>query len=245
LRNENGVLLFQATINGIGPLLFTFDPGGKDVYTTYARDKLNGAAPKTVCLSGACFPATMEYFEGDGSALFPRHDPATGALAGSIGPDLLQHYVARIDYRSSTLTLTSPQQFRAPAGSKAFPLRYDAAGLPLLPAVVDGIRGDFELDVRAATSMLFTRFLDQTGLRNKYAHAPIAKQSATLTAHAIGRTQVSGISIRAVPFWFATDQTGKFAGGTVAGLLGNNVLSHFVVTIDVPHRTVYLTSERS
>jgi ketosteroid isomerase-like protein len=245
LRNENGVLLFEATVDDVGPLLFTLDPGGKDVYTTYTRDKLNGAAPKTVCLSGACFPAAMEYFEGDGNALFPRHDPATGALAGSIGPALLQHYVAQIDYKSSALTLISPQHFHPPAGSKAFPLRYDAFGLPLLPAVVDGIRGDFELDVRARTSMLFTRFLDQTGLRSKYAHTPVAKQSASLIAHAVRNTQVSGISIPGAPFWFATDTSGKFAGGAVAGLLGNNVLSHFIVTIDEPQKKVYLAAQRA
>src|SRR5579872_3874699 len=82
MRNEKGVLLLSASVDGTGPMLFTFDPGESDLYTTYARQRLRGRAPHTVCLLSACFPAGMQYFDGDQTPLFPQHDTSLGTIAG-------------------------------------------------------------------------------------------------------------------------------------------------------------------
>lgn len=242
LIQEHGVLLLAATLDGAGPLLFTFDPGAGDVYTRYAREQLHGRTPQTVCLSAACYAADMQYFDGDPSAIFPKHDAANGTIAGSIGPKLLAHYAARIDYHSSTLTLIPLVRFQPPAGAHALVMHVDAAGLPAVGAAVDGKNAAFELDMRAPTSMLFRPFLAGTGLGDSYARTPVVKQSGTLLAHAIDTVQVGGAALHRIAFWFSTDTSGKFANADVAGLLGNNVLSNFVVTLDVPHHVVYLTA---
>ncbi len=240
MRNEDGVLLLSGAINGVGPLLFTFDPGASDTYTRYARERLNGRQPQTVCFSSACFPAGMQYFADDPSQLFPRHDSSLGTIAGSIGPALLRHYVARIDYRANAFTLIPATSFQPPRGAQPLPVSSDSAEMPAIAGTVDGRSGLFELDVRAPTSMLFTPFLERTGLRDAYAATPVVKTSATLVAHAIRSVRIGGTELHDVPFWFSTASSGKFAAGDVAGLFGNNVLSHFVVTIDLPHRVVYL-----
>lgn len=245
IQQEHGVLYVRATVNGEGPLLFTLDPGAQDVYTSYARERLRGRVPQTVCLSDACFPDAMAYLDGDPAVIDPRHDPSQGIIAGSIGPALLRQYVTRIDYRHSTLTLIQAAAFRASPAARRLLMHIDSNGVPAISAAVDGLRGTFELDVRAPTSMLFAPFLDRTGLRRAYAGAPVARRSATLIAHPVRSVQVSGVTFTGIPFWFSTSTSGKFASRDVAGLLGNNVLSHFEVTLDLPHQSAYLTPYNS
>ncbi len=226
IRQEHGVLLVRATVDGEGPLLFTLDPGAKDIYTSYARDRLKGRAPHTICFSLACFPAAMEYFDGDPAELDPRHDRSLGIIAGSIGPELLRKYVARIDYRSSTLTLIPPNQFQPPRDAQRLAVQLDSYGVPSVPAAVDGIGALFELDVRAPVSMLFSPFLNRTG----FPRSP----------RALHRVQLGSVEIRNAEFRFSSDTSGKFANSEVAGLLGNDVLSHVTLTLDLPHRRAYV-----
>lgn len=240
IRNEGGVLLVPATVDGAGPLLFMFDPGANDLYTSYARERLNGRAPRIICVSGACYSATMGYFGGDPAQLDPQHASSGGTIAGSLGPELLRHYVARIDYRSSTLTLIAPEDFRPPRSATPIALRLDSYGLPVAPASVDGIPGLFEIDVRAPSSMLFRPFLERAGLGRRYAKTPVVRRSGMRVAHAVRSVRLQGVTVRSVPFWFSADTSGKFASGEVAGLLGNDVLSHFELTFDFPHRSVYV-----
>jgi hypothetical protein len=240
LQQERGVLFVQATIDGSGPLLFVFDPGGDDVYTSDAKRRLNGRVPRIVCLSTACLPANMQFVEGDPNQIAPKHDVSHGIIDGNLGRDLLQHYVVTIDYRASTLTLVPAAGFKAPAGALRLPLKMDAYGLPLVQASVDGIAGSFEVDVRAPTSMLFRPFIERSGLDGAYAQTPIVKQSTAMTAHAIRTVRLGTFDVHDEAFWFSTETSGKFANPGVAGLLGNNVLAHFVLTLDLVHASAYL-----
>lgn len=224
LRQEHGVLFLEARINGVGGLLVTFDPGAGDTYTSYARSRLLGAAPKSVCLADACFAAEMQYFDGNPNALAPKHDVATGQIAGSIGPALLQRYVATIDYGASTLTLVPVEAFSPARDARRLPLTFDTYGLPVVQAAVNGIAGAFELDVRAPHSMLFSPFLERTKLPQQ----PM-------------NVRVGGYEVRDAAFMFSSATSGKFADPALAGLLGNNVLSQFVVTLDLPHHNAYLS----
>ena len=223
LRQEHGVLFLSAKMDGIGPLLVTFDPGAADTYTSYARSRFTGAAPKTVCLASACFAAAMQYFDGDPNALAPKHDARAGTIAGSIGPALLQRYVATIDYRASTLTLVPVETFSPPRDARPLPLSFDTYGLPVVHAEVDGVAAALELDVRAPRSMLFSPFLERTKL-----------------PHDSMNVRIVGYDVPNVAFLFSSATSGKFADSAVAGLLGNNVLSQFVVTLDLPHHRAFL-----
>jgi ketosteroid isomerase-like protein len=240
LIQEHGVLYVRAQIGGVGRLLLIFDPGGEDVYTTYAWNQLNRRSPQRVCLSTACFSVAMQVFEGDPSELDPRHDQRDGVIAGSLGPALLQHYVTTIDYRASLLTLSDPNAFRPSPSARRLSLSYDSYALPIVQATVDGITASFELDVRAPTSMLFRPFLDRTGLGRSYAGTPIVQTSTLSVAHAVRSVRISGFELRDTAFWFSTATSGKFGNASIAGLLGNNVLSHFLLTLDISHSGAYL-----
>lgn len=45
---------------------------------------------------------------------------------------------------------------------------------------------------------------------------------------------------RNVLAWISNATAGKFASPTEAGLIGNDVLSHYTVTLDFPHGMAYL-----
>jgi hypothetical protein len=53
---------------------------------------------------------------------------------------------------------------------------------------------------------------------------------------------VGGRTFRNLPMWFSTGNEGKFASKTAAGLLGNDLLSHFTVTFDYRDRIIILSS---
>ena len=128
-------------VNGVGPLLVIFDPGGDEVYTSYERKRLSAGTRQSVCLSAACFFVALHYLDGDPNNLDPRHDARNGVIAGSLGQCLLSNYVATIDYRKLQLTLTQRSEFKPPAASVRSPLTFDEYGLPVIAGTVDGIAG--------------------------------------------------------------------------------------------------------
>jgi hypothetical protein len=182
----------------------------------------------------------MKYFDGDSSQLDPQHDTRKGQIAGSIGPSLLQHYVTTIDYHASSITLTEPDAFRPSRDARRLPLTFDSYGLPVVQCTVDGFTASFELDVRAPTSMLFRPFLSRTGLDRSYAATPIVRESSFSVAHSVRAVRIGGFELQSMAFWFSTATSGKFANASLAGLLGNNVLSHFQLTLNIPDRSAYL-----
>lgn len=210
MTNERGVLFMRAWVDGVGPLLFVLDPGAQDVITTYGRDRLGGKQP---------FPV----FPGDPQQLDPQHDQANGTIAGSIGPGLLRYYIVRIDYAKAEIVLV-PFDAPDPArDAQSFPLRIDGFGMPTIAASVDGAHGQFEIDVRAPFSLLFTPFVRKHQFRGV---------GHTVT---LGRYTVHDSAMR-----LSQASAGKFASAEVAGLIGNDVLSGFVVTFDYHRQTLYL-----
>lgn len=239
---EHGVLFVWGELDGVGPLLFVLDPAAGDFMTTYASSRLRGRPPTQLRVGDAPVPVTMEAVPGEPSLLVPSHDRRRGAIAGSIGPALLKHYALGLDYAASTMTLTPLETFAPPAHAERLPFTLDEYGMPVVEARIDGITARFELDVRAPTSMLFAPFLQRSGLGLAYANAPVVKHSESGVAHAIDAISVGGHRLHAVTAWFSQDSTGKFASASVAGLLGNNVWSNFVVTLDYRDRAAYIES---
>lgn len=203
MTNDRGVLFLSIQVGGTEPLLFIFDPGGQDVLTTYGQSRLGGKP---------LFPV----LSGDPEQLDPRHDPKNGVIAGSIGPALLEQYAVRIDYGNSTVELLPFGTFSAPANAEQLPMQLDTFEMPTVEATIDGLRGRFEIDVRAQSSMLFTPFVRAHNVSAPYPHTV-----------AIGRYVVRDATVR-----LSSASSGKFASPDVAGLIGNDILSRFVLTLD-------------
>lgn len=217
MRSVRGIELVQGTFDGTGPFWFMLDPGGADSYSSYARTYVPGHAPKALCIDGRCVHPQLTLVD----------DFSAGPdIGGTIGPSIFQKYVVRLDYADSMVTLIPPRIFRPPSGEEALPLTFDRYGMPVVPASVNGMAGLFQLDVRVPSSLLFRPFMARTGLEKD------------------GRVDVldlGGVAIKDPPFRVSSATSGKFADPVEAGLLGNKVLSHFVVTLDVPHQRVFIS----
>jgi hypothetical protein len=141
------------------------------------------------------------------------------------------------------MTITPFADFRAPARATALPLKFDAFGLPVTAAAVDGIGGRFEVDVRAPVGLLFTPFVRQWRFVQRYARERPLKRSGLGPQYAVRRISVGGRTFRKVPMWFSTGKQSKFGSNVAAGLLGNDLLSHFSVTLDYRDRLVILSPQ--
>lgn len=220
---DRGVLFVNASVNGVGPLLFIFDPGAGDLITTYAADRIGGKPVREIGIGDASVRGVFPVLSGDPEQLDPKHDLAQGAIAGSLGPAFLQQYAIRIDYAKAAITLTPFGTFVPEQAAEQLPVNIDSYGMPTVTAAVDGITGRFEIDVRAPTSMLFSPFVRQ--------HHVLDEQPHSID---LGRYVVRDAVLR-----LSRASAGKFASAEVAGLIGNNVLSKFVLTFDY-HRHVLL-----
>jgi hypothetical protein len=212
---EHGVLFVRGELNGVSGLRFVLDPGAGDFLTAYGSSRLHRSQAKELRIGTARVPVTMEVAPDEANE-----------TAGSIGPSLLKRYALTIDYAASTLTLIPLGSFTPPRNASRLPLSFDEYGMPVVDAVVDERPARFELDVRAPSSMLFAPFLKRSGI-----------------AHKVNTVSIAGHNLYAVRFWFATDTSGKFASTTTAGLLGNNVWSNFVLTLDYGHAAAYITAK--
>ena len=228
LTIEKGVLFMHARVDGSEPMLFVFDPGADSYVTRYAAPQLTARPSHTVNVGGISITEPLPVIDGDPQQLDPSHNAALGTIAGTIGRELLRRFVVRIDYAHGTLALISPATFHA--GSRnALPLHMDRYGIPTVPATVNGVAGTFELDVRAPSSMLFTPFAHSLGFQ-------VPQQTKRrLDSVRIGTYVQTGVAA-----WISNAQSGKFASSEPQGLIGNDVLWHYVVTLDYSRGLAYL-----
>jgi hypothetical protein len=240
LTIDRGVLFVRANLNGGGPMLFVFDPGAGDFVTTYARERLRENRVQKLAIGAVSIDVELPVLSGDPQQVDPAHDVSLGAIAGSIGPALLQDYAVRIDYRNATIAFIPLDDFAAPQSATSLRLTFDRFMMPTVPASADGFPGRFELDVRAPTSMLFTPFVERNRFDTRYAAHPVLKRSATGTQYALSTVSIGPFTVHEARAWLSTASQGKFASSAVDGLIGNDILEHFVVTLDYRARMVYL-----
>jgi len=240
--NENGVLFIQASVNGTGPLLFVFDPGAGDFITGYARRRLQGKRVNDVHIGGLDMRVLLPVFDGDARELVAHHNPRLGEIAGSLGPSLLARYAVGLDYKRKIITFTPFSRFRAPSGAIALKFAFDRYRLPVVDASVDDLAGRFEIDVRAPYGMLFTPFVRRGDFARRYSASTPVRRSGTRLEYRVSQLTVGAYHLHDIPTWFSTDTGGKFATSEVAGLLGNDALSKFNVTLNYHTSTVYFAT---
>lgn len=233
-RIDRGVIIFEARVNGRGPFKFVFDPGAQGVLTNVAADQLglnSGSLAKvrSLRIGGVELQdVPLPVYAGDPADIF-RASPNEPRVAGALGPEILNRFAVRIDYRSQTLTLTPLETFAYAGRGVPVPFALRDDNIPLISATVDGVSGVFQYDVRARPGLyLFAPFLDRSGLAQRYATG--SQSVATLT---LARQTFANVPVRVGPV-----RTGKL-GASEAGLLGYGVLSRFTTTIDYRRKIIY------
>jgi hypothetical protein len=238
LINENGVLFVRGTIEGSTPMLFVFDPGAADFLTTAAKSSMHGNEV-LLRVGDASIRERLDVLPGDPQQLVPRHDASLGVIGGSVGPGFLRRYAVRVDYSRSTIAFVALDHFVAPRDAVVLPITLDHEGLPAVHGSADSVSGSFELDLRAPTSMLFTQFIQKYGFSARYAGKPVVKQSGVGSQYSLETLGIGPLAVRNVPTWFSKATEGKFFGGDTDGLIGNDALDHFVVTLDYHSMKAY------
>jgi hypothetical protein len=240
---DHGVIFFDAKLDGKGPYAFILDPGAGGAITSDTVRKLGLAAgAETVQVDLSIGAAHIGKFSvpvlpGDGADLYPKHDPAGPPIAGALGPDILNRFALRLDYAAATLTLTPLESFDYRGDGKALPVVFHDV-IPLISASADGVNGLFAYDVRAPSALLlFHPFLEQHGFLARYgAHPDAGHLMLPVTLHTL---EVAGVTLKDQPARFGGFTEGKFAATDEAGLLGYDVLSQFITTLDYRHQVIY------
>jgi hypothetical protein len=190
-------------------------------------------------------------------------------VAGLIGSELLRKYAVRIDYRNGQLTLVPAGQFQPPADGFALPLRFGVSKDGLFQADVEAtlehVAGQFVVDTGSGGQILLAPGFEQDhGLLDHY-----AKIISVMTPGGIGGRQrmrmglgtsfALGAASFSTPFVGTIDGSapaeyylpGQYSGDfremrrpkalseTQAGLIGNGVLAHFIVTLDYKGGRIY------
>ncbi|HEX4300094.1 MAG TPA: hypothetical protein VH327_04420 [Gammaproteobacteria bacterium] len=242
MRLDHGVIFFDATLDGKGPYAFILDPGAGGAVSADTLQSLGRKLGETAQLDVAVDRVhlgrvALQVIDGDGASLDPKHDPAGPPIAGALGPEILKDYALRVDYAHATLTLTPMGSFRYTGSGKPLPVVFHDV-IPLITASADGVAGLFAYDLRAPGKlMLFHPFLARHGFLARYGVAPDADHPMVLGS--LHRLELAGVTLHEQPATFAGFTSGKFAAEDEAGILGYDVLSQFVTTIDYRDKLVY------
>ena len=242
LRLDHGVIFFDATLDGRGPFAFILDPGAKGAVSGDTLKRLGLKAGESAELDVAVGPVhlgkqSLLVIDGDGSDLYPKHDPVGPPIAGALGPEMLKGYALRVDYAHATLTLTTLDGFKYRGTGKPLAVTFHDV-IPLITASADGVKGLFAYDLRAPGKlMLFHPFLERNGFLSRYGVAPDVNDPVVpVSLHTLG---VAGVVLHEQPARFAGFTTGKFAATDEAGVLGYGVLSQFITTVDYRDKLIY------
>jgi hypothetical protein len=163
-------------------------------------------------------------------------------LAGILGEDFLQGFVLTLDYRDQTVALARD----AEPPANATPIRFGRTPYVTAQVLLNGraAGGDFEIDTGSNTAIEFWRpfarsaLVDARGTRD--VGLGVAGESTIERGH-VDALDVAGRRIVGPEVNFA-DETppGADAGPAYAGVLGGPAWDGLVLTLDLPHRRMWL-----
>lgn len=166
---------------------------------------------------------------------------------GLLGYDLLSRFVVRINYETQMLTLIDPKTFQ-PAPADGTPLVLDLNdNTPSVLASFDGLPpARFLVDTGDAVStvMLYGPYVSDNHIAQKYPRGIGGGGEGVggrfkvrdVRAHAFA---IGGLALGDVPTQLSLDTKGAGASRVLAGALGTDFLSHFIVTFDYAHSRVF------
>jgi hypothetical protein len=166
-------------------------------------------------------------------------------VAGILGFDFLSRFVSRIDYEKSILTLFEPDSAAGTAALDA-PLIHNVFSIACM---VDGLYGGtFLIDTGAGNSMLQKGFAEKHGLLDNRRKVEISimgaggEESAYLAR--FDSFEIGGFTIEKPLFAISTAERGIGAFPGISGIIGNDILQRFTVTLDYRRQRISLEKNR-
>lgn len=166
---------------------------------------------------------------------------------GIIGYSFFSRYIVQINYDSSRISVWSQGNFRYPKGG--WMIRPIIASLPILGAQVRDARNIFArfyFDTGAGLcSLLSSDFVNDSALldsRKKiyYTSAQGLGGKATMRLTTVRDLRLGPYHFRKVPTYIFDDQYNVTSYPNLGGLVGNDILRRFNVTLNYDRRVFYL-----
>jgi hypothetical protein len=258
-EGSGGGIFFEARLNGSAErLMFYFDSGaGRTLLDTAAAKRLGIRATESSTIGGAGSGRTPVKVARNATMAFGGIEVRNltlnlmdlGELAGSwghrldgiIGYDVLCGSVVTVDFAAHQLTFTSPEQFTPRTTAESLPLEVEGRW--------PYIHAELKVPGRPAVT---DRFLIDSGSADAVDH-PIIKESTgplrkTQTGVGIGHPVDGAIGpnewLRLGRFTIRSTQTACCSGNPADDrVIGNAILSRFVVTFDYRHGRLLLEGQ--
>ncbi|WP_225975330.1 aspartyl protease family protein [Panacibacter ginsenosidivorans] len=168
-------------------------------------------------------------------------------IDGIIGYSFLRRYIVSIDYEKMIFEVLTPGTYKYPRGG--YMLKPQFSTLPMqMIGVKDSkeILSKFYLDTGAGLCMLLNEDLveDSALLRSKRKLYPTeaeglgGKKSMSLTV--VKEVKVGPYKFRNVPVYVFDDEFNITQYPVLGGLLGNDILRRFNVTLNYPEQQIYI-----
>ena len=257
--------IVQVSVNGSAPLPFVIDTGAsvnvvdaglidsvmKGASVT-ARGPISGGGQGTVSsqnVTGLTFAIGSTSWTDQRAVAVPLGYPKTKHYAGLLGAPILTKYVVQFDFAKSVMRLIEPASYRPPERSVTLPLELPE-NLPIVHVTLDAGGGALDarlmLDTGASHFVDLNRpFVDEHRLLDQMPDAAAANRQAGIGTPApflIGKARVvfGGLAFEAARVGLSRATSGSSSRNDKDGIVGNDLLRNFIVTIDYAKRVLVL-----
>ena len=187
---------------------------------------------------------------GQRAAIVPLGYPKRKHFAGLLGAQILKQYAVRFNFSAGTMSLLDPVSYEPPVGAVLVPFELDE-DLPIVHVTLDAGSGPLEarlmVDTGAAAVIELNRpFVDAHQLLKAIADAAPDDRPAALGGTApflygtARRVVLGGVSFDHPRIGLSRATSGSSSRSERDGILGNDLLRNFVVTVDYRRRTLVL-----
>ena len=221
-----------------------------------ARDMRGGGAGtvSVASLDGLTLHVGGLSWSGERAVAAPLGYPAAKHYAGLVGAPILSRYVVQFAYDGNRLRLFEPAAYVPPAGATELPFEIQE-GLPIVTVVVDVGAGpiDARLMVDTGASQfvdLNTPFVERHALDGVMPDAAPADRRAALGTPAsfvygtARRVVVAGKVFERPRVGLSRSTSGSSSRADRDGIIGNDLLRHFIVTVDYYRKRIWLELSR-
>ena len=172
-------------------------------------------------------------------------------IDGIIGYSFLSRYIVNIDFDTLRIKIFHPGKFLYPSGGTLLHPLFTA--LPIQPLTIKDARtvnANFYIDTGAGLCFLMSKQFNDDSLILKRKRRPVSiqvqglggKKQMLLTV--IKSVQIGPYKFRRVPTDILDDEFNATSYPFLGGLIGNDILRRFNITINYPRREIHLVPNR-
>jgi hypothetical protein len=217
------------------------------------QSQLSGGGQATVdvqFVDGLRLEAGGLSWEGQRAAVASLGYPDKKHFAGLVGAPILMRYTVRFDFPAETIQLFAPSAYVAPAGATQVPFELQE-DLPIVRVVIDAGLGPIEarlmVDTGASTFIDLNRpFVEAHKLVELMPDAAAADRPAALGGTAPflygtgRRVTFAGVTFDRPRLGLSRAATGSSSRRERDGIIGNDLLRHFAMTVDYSRQVLVL-----